>query len=401
MTQARSNFVTPAGLIVLAAMALLSAYLGIGALFALLFGLFLVCLVSFLWTRHSLSKLDITLPDCEVCGFPGDTVSAAIKVKNSKMLPVVWLKAAFPLGKDACVSPAEEPAVFSWVMPHQEIVWNDAYTALRRGVSAVPAAELFSGDGFGLSDASKAAVLIQPLRFVVYPALIDIDVSFMLRKLTELESSSSGLYTDPTLLKSVRELTPSDSMRDINWRLLAREGKLLANVKEKLEAKRICFVLDLRSYSYEEQVDSPGGSRTVFHADKHLERTLSVVASAVCALSEKGVICSLAVPGYTVKAWEDKPEEIRSSSVVRCDEASDPSPVLTALAEIEYDGGPAGLPLEEMSAESHLLGQVFCFSLSAGNAAYSIEKAVGSSVWTVAANGAASERCIMETELLL
>ena len=189
-------------------------------------------------------------------------------------------------------------------------------------------------------------------------------------------------------------------MRDINWRLLAREGKLLANVKEKLEARRICFVLDLRSYSYEEQIDTPGGSKTVEHADRHLERTLSVVASAVCALSEKGVICSLAVPGYTVKAKEEKPEEARSSCVVCCADASDPAPVLTALAEIDYDGGPAALPLEEMSAESHLLGQVFCFSLKAGSAVYSIEKAVGNSVWTVAVKGASSERCILETELL-
>ena len=136
-------------------MTLLSAYLGIGALFALLFGIFLVCLVSLLWTRLSLGKLDIDLDEYEVCGFPGDAVSTGITVKNNKMLPLVWLRAAFPLEKDACVKLSDEAAVFSWVMPHQELSWSDGYVALRRGVACVPAAELSSGDGFGLSDASK------------------------------------------------------------------------------------------------------------------------------------------------------------------------------------------------------------------------------------------------------
>ena len=401
MTQARSNFVTAAGLAVLAAMALFAAYLGIGALFALLFGIFLVCLVSLLWTRYSLGKLDLQLAEYEVCGFPGDDLNAAVNVKNNKMLPVVWLRAAFPLDKDACVAACEDPAVFSWVMPHQQLSWSDPYKALRRGVTEIPAAELSSGDGFGLSDASKAIPLPQTLRFVVYPALIDIDVSFLLRKLTELESSKSGLYTDQTLLKSVRDITPSDSFRDINWRLLAREGKLQVNVKEKLETRRICFVLDLKSYSYDKQVETQGGTVIEHHADEHLERSLSAVASAVCALSEKGVLCSLAVPGYTVKAKDEKLPEQRPAFVVCCEEADDTSCILTALAEIDYDGGPADLPLEDMAAESHLLGQVFCFSLSAGNASQAIERAVGSSIWTVAARGAAPERCIMETEMLL
>ena len=385
---------------VLAFLMLLSAYMGIGALFALLFGIFLVCLVSFLWTRYSLGKLAVDLDEYEVCGFPGDTISTGVTVKNNKLLPVVWLRADFPLEEDARIKPSDDPAVFSWVMPHQELHWSDGYVALKRGVTAVPAAQLSSGDGFGLSDASKALPLPQVLRFVVYPALIDIDVTFLLWKLTELESSKSGLYTDQTLLKSVRDITPSDSFKDINWRLLAREGKLQVNVKEKLETRRICFVLDLKSYSYDEPRETQGGTVIVQKADAHLERTLSAVASAVCALSEKGVLCSLAVPSYTRPAKGDDPEEERPASLVLCDDADDPSPILTALAEVEYEGGPARLPLEEMAAESHLLGQAFCFSLNAGTAADAIEKALGSSVWTVAARGSASERCVMETELL-
>ena len=403
MIQARSNFVTPAGLILLAATALLSAYLGIGLLFALLAGLFLVCLVSWLWTRRSLRSIKLATQSSEICGYPGDDLNVDINVKNDKLLPLVWLRAAFPVGDDACVKLQEsEAAVFSWVMPHQELSWTDPYKALRRGVFSVPAAEISSGDGFGLSEAAKEQALDEPLRFVVFPALLDIDVSFFLSRLTELEPSKNGFYTDPTLLKSVRDITPSDSMRNINWRILAKEGKLQVNVREKLDTLRICLALDLESYSVTEEVELATGPVKIFHADERLEKSISALASAAAELSARGVKCSLAVPGYKLTAKGDRPETDRSARVLACtDEADDARQLLTALAEIDYEGGPAVLPLEEIAAESHILGQVFCFSLKRSEAAAKMEDASGRSVWSIVTEGPAEGRCIKETELLL
>ena len=74
MQQVKSNFVNPAGLAVLAALALLSAYLGIDLLFAVLAGAFLLCLISWLWTRSSLNKRDIQTERQLICGFPGDAM---------------------------------------------------------------------------------------------------------------------------------------------------------------------------------------------------------------------------------------------------------------------------------------------------------------------------------------
>ena len=403
MTQARSNFVTPFGLAVLGAMALLSAYLGIGVLFALLAGLFLVCFLSWLWTRNSLKDLKLDIDEYELCGYPGDDIKAGINIKNDKLLPLVWLRAAFPVGEDACVRLDEsDAAVFSWVMPHQELSWEDGYKALRRGVCSVPAAELSSGDGFGLSEAAKSMQLSEPLRFVVFPQLLDIDVSFLLRRLTELEPAKNGLYTDPTLLRNTRDITPSDSMRDINWRLLAREGRLQVNVRETLDTRRICLALDLESFSVEEQVDTPGGNKTVYHADERLERSISAVASALTELTDRGVRCSLVVPGYNIASRGDKPAEDRPARIIAFEEQEGHlQRLLTALSEIEYGGGPAEIPAAELAAKSHLLGQMFCFSLKLNRVSQILEDALGSSVWSIVSEGSADGRCIKETELLL
>ena len=402
MQQARSNFVTPGGLVILAALALYSAYIGAGLLFALLAGLFIICLVSWLWTRFSLRNIELSLEDSEVCAYPGEKLEVGIDVFNDKMLPLVWLRAAFPLDENSCVRFAEEEAaVFSWVMPKQKLSWKDGYDAVRRGVCTVPAADLSSGDGLGLSDISKSYRLSQPLRMVVFPEYRAVDIRFLLSRLSELEPARNGFYTDPTLLKTVRDMVPSDSIRDINWRLLAREGKLQINVREKLDARRICFLIDLESYSVSERKETNTGIQTVYHVDERLEKSLSVIGSCISDLEIKGVICSLAVPGYTVKLGADKLEVQREPFVSMPEGETRTRQLLTALSEIDYQGGPAVLPVDALAEENHLPGQVFVFSLRRSDAAETVESATGLAAFSVIAEGSADLRCITEKELLL
>ena len=403
MQQARSNFVTPAGLVILAAFSLFSAYIGAGLLFALLAGLFLVCLVSWLWTRNALKKLSLELKQPEVFAYPGEMLYVEIEAQNDKMLPLVWLRAAFPVKEGACAEFAEEDAAtFSWVLPHQKLAWTDRYKAVKRGICTVPAAGLSSGDGFGLSDASKAYQLAQPLKLIVFPMHTDVNVNFLLRRLTEFEPSKNGLYTDPTLINSVRDIIPTDSMRDINWRLFAKEGKLQVNVREKLDTKRIAFLIDLESYSVAEKTETNTGVRTVYHVDESLEKTLSVVGSAITGLSEKGVRCSLIIPGYTVKPDADSPQEARPSCVI-CPGPEDEQEImlLSALAGIDYQGGPAKIPYSAISEENHSLGQIFLFGTEQGSAQDKVSDAAGIAAWSVVTHGGGTQRCINETELLL
>ncbi len=403
MQQARSNFVTPAGLVILAVFALFSAYIGAGLLFALLGGIFLVCFISWIWTRNSLKNLVIDIKEPEVFAYPGEDLDVSISIANDKMLPLVWLRAAFPLKESQCVKFAEEDAAtFSWVMPHQKLSWVDGYKAVKRGVCTLSSAELSSGDGFGLSDASKELGLETPLRLVVFPEHVDVDVNFLLRKLTELEPSSKGLYTDPTLIRNVRDIQPYDSMRDINWRLLAREGKLQVNVREKLDTRRTAFLLDLESYSETEKVESNTGARVEYHVSESLEKSISVIGSAITALTEKGVRCSFIIPGYTVKTGPENAETKRRSRLI-CPEQMDSQQIrlLTALSEIDYQGGPAEVPYSALGEESHELGQIFLFAAKPGETAALAEDAAGTNVWSITGTESLAERCIQEKELLL
>ena len=403
MQKVKSNFVNPAGLAVLAAAALLSAYFGIDLLFALLTGAFMLCLISWLWTEASLKKLTIGTGRQEICGFPGDELEVNVKLKNDKMIPVVWLRADLAAGEGSCVATsADEPAAFSWVMPRQSLEWTESLSAVRRGVRTFGSLEASSGDGFGLSERSQQLQLEPPFRAVVFPKLLNVNVSPVLSKLSELELSKKGLYTDPGLIQNVRAYNGSDSLKDVNWRLLAKSGELYVNVKEKMDARRMCLVPDLESFSVTDISESPSGPVETYRIDEEgLEHMISLTASIAAELSLRGVICSLALPGYSVKDKDSGDALLREPRTIRPVPEEDQTAVLlTALSEIDYIGGPTELPLEAVSSEYHMLGQLFCLAGKKSRRTEALGLAQPMPVRYILPEDDGSGRIIEETELL-
>ena len=403
MQQIKSNFVNPAGLVILAVLALLSAYLKIDLLFAVLGGAFLLCLVSWLWTRSALMKLRIDLDRPDVCGFPGGELPVRMKLTNGKLLPVVWLSAEFPQAENGCVAPdGDEAAAFTWVMAGQTLEWTEKLKAVKRGTCSFDRLKASSGDGFGLSEDSKDLMLDEGFRTVVFPALKDVDAGCILNRLSELEVFRNGSYTDPTLVKNVRDYSGSESFKDVNWRLLAKGGDLQVNIKEKMDVRRACLLVDLESFSVTEDPTAQSGGTARYHVlEDELEHALSVAGSVAAELCSKGVLCSLAIPGYAVKGKEPGETTARPGRVVRPDEGdSGTETLLTALAEIDYQGGPAKLPLGWISAHYHLLGQIFCIGLEKRRDLDVLELAQPLPVWYVLPEDDGSGRVIEETELL-
>lgn len=369
-----SNLVTPTGLAFLAALTLVSAYLRAAALEAMLIALLLLCSAAYFWARAALGHIEVELEQEDLRAFPCELMEAGARLKNAKFLPVIWLEARFPTSGTSCVAPppdetgepesgdtqsGEDRALresFLWVMPQQTILWRQQALAVRRGVCEIRGMELFSGDGFGLSGRKRTAALERGFRFIVYPEIRKVDASVILARLTELERSRDGFYTDTTLINSIRDYRDGDSFRDINWRLLARQGKLEVNVHEKMAMRRLCLIPDLGSFARTEVRDIDGEKQTVrcTYADQ-LERMLSLTASVIAAVSERDALCSLVIPSVDgAPARIISPEE-RETQVTQ---------LLTAIAEIDYHGGDCVFPTAEIAESSHMLGQLFLFSLS-------------------------------------
>lgn len=373
MKQPGSNLVTRLGLILLAVLILVAAYFGFERLEAFLVLALILCLIAYLWAMFSLRKIEVEVDSEDCCAFPGQSLEVDARIKNSKLLPLIWLDMSFPTAHRSCLEPMPEDktpvddteeykpedlrAAFLWVMPHQTIRWTQRAMAIHRGVCRVEKVALHSGDGFGLSAKTRVETLSAPFRFVVYPKIVPVDVTLILNNMSEMEPAKNGFYTDRTLLETTRDYREGDSFKNINWRILARRDEVQVNVYEKLTMHRVCFMPDLYSFTYMGEVEE--GTQRVKKRlldEEALERMFSLMASLIMGLHERGVLCSLVIPAY-----DDSPERI----VIP--ESSDMQvlQLLTALAEIDYTVSEMELPMEQLLYERHKLGQLYVLSRDA------------------------------------
>jgi uncharacterized protein (DUF58 family) len=173
--------------------------------------------------------------------------------------------------------------------------------------------------------------------------------------MSELEKYDRGFYTDNTLISSIRDYREGDSFRDVNWRLLAKQDSVQVNVHEKLAMRRVCLMPDLESFVYTTVVESPDGERSVQRVvrEENMEHMLSILASVIMGVHERGVLCSLVIP-----AIGDAPAKL----VMPLVQEMQVMELLTALAELEYHGEETSIPADELLDNIHNLGQLFVFS---------------------------------------
>ena len=354
-----SNFVTPAGLVILVILILVSAFLNMPGLEALLVAVLLLSLAAFLWAKFALRRIFIQVSDPQIRAFPGAPMETRLTLKNHKYLMLTWLEAALPLEGSACIAASNDTdpvlkARFHWIMPRQTLSWVRTARAKQRGVVRFETIDLTSGDGFGLCSATKKEPLSRPLEFIVYPKVHEVSLQPILSRLKELELHKNGFYTDPTLISSVRNYQPGDSMRSINWRQLARTGQVMVNVNQAMQMNRFCLIPDLASYSYKTVEKQSEGEKVVTKVrEKSFEEMLSLLASIIVAAQDRQLNCSLVIPGYGHTPPQIIIPENRDAQVPE---------LLTALARIDYRGEETLFPELAMDAEQHLLGRCFLFT---------------------------------------
>lgn len=368
-----SNFVSITGLAILTVLILVCAYLGFALLEAFLVVLLLLCLAAYFWARFSLGHISVEFDESDCRAFPGETIEAGARLVNAKFLPLLWLDLELPTAGKTCVAPVvdgedeeDKPASimerFSWIMPQQMLSWRQSALAVHRGVCPVDSVTLLSGDGFGLTVQRRRVPVPGGFRFVVYPKLVAVDITLVLHNMRELEPVKNGFYTDKTLLSGIRDYRDGDSFRDINWRLLARSDSLQVNVHERLSMRRVCFVPDVQSFAYQSEILENGEKKTatLVHAGE-MERMFSLLASMIAALNDREVLCTLVLPAIGEKEARLLIPQVRSDQIAEH---------LTALAEVDYAGEETRLPVDDMLAERHKLGQVYILSKN-------LEKAIG------------------------
>lgn len=363
-----SIFASLPGLALLLGLVIAAAYFGATIIAAFLLLILLLCASACLWSRSVLGKTSVSIADGQTACHAGDVLPLTLQIRSRSFFPLIWLDVILPFGETAILRREEDAPGqtftfitdkpfyglrerFVWLLWQQEITCEESLIALRRGVVTLSRACLQAGDGLGMAAFHRYAGLEHPVRLVIYPRIMRVDVTPFLRLITDAEAGARGQTEDITLLKSSRPYQHGDSMKRINWRYLAMTGRMEVNQYETITPGCITFFLDLYSFRYIETYTTASDykeTRIAMH-ENQLEDMLSLIASCIRALHERGLRFALVIPGYAGK----DPVLIKPSG---SDSAYDQA--MEALAEIDYRGESILLPGDDIRRMRRKLGSI-------------------------------------------
>lgn len=361
-----SIFSSPLGLVLLLILTVAGAYFGSASISAFALLLLLLCACALLWSRGVLEKAALSIDDGQTACHAGDTITLTLRVFSHSVFPLIWLDVFVPLGEKLILRhvdaekpeplqlPMQKPLYgfserFVWLLWQHEITCEETLLSLHRGVTEISSVSLQAGDGLAMSAQQKWMTLERPVRLSVYPRLVSVDVSPFARLIADAQTGARGQTEDVTLLRSSRPYQHGDPFKRINWRHLALSGKMETNQYETITPGCITFVIDLQSFVYLKTVITRYDTRETlpFVREDALESMLSLVASCIQGLFERGLRFALVIPGH------DKIENIvvrpgnSETALLSC---------MEALAAIDYHGQKTHLPADELRRLRRELG---------------------------------------------
>jgi uncharacterized protein (DUF58 family) len=228
----------------------------------LIIGLSTTIAASWVWARQMEKHVSLTREKRYNWTRVGDRIEERLTLYNTGLLPALWAEV-----EDQSTVPGYRPDRVTGVEGDHSHQWTAAGTCYQRGVFNLGPTTLRSGDPFGLFTVTKHNPATVPL--MVLPPILD---------LPGIEVSPGGQIGEgqprphapqPTLVAtSVRQHTPSDSLRLIHWPTSARRDSLFVRTFDGSQTGNWWIILDLA-----ENVHSGEGD------DSTLEQGITLAAS--------------------------------------------------------------------------------------------------------------------------
>ena len=179
--------------------------------------------------------------------FLGERSTVELVVENRNWLPIPWLSINEQIPIELGHKEALNLAVA--LPPRSERRYRYEITAGQRGVYLLGPLEITYGDVFGIH--RRQRTLHEGQRKYVYPRIVPIsDLGLPSTTPMGTERSAVRIYEDPTRVAGVREYSPADSPRLINWKASAARGQLLVRQLQPAVSHEVLLVVDLNPNDY-------------------------------------------------------------------------------------------------------------------------------------------------------
>lgn len=241
-------------------LSLLLALLGLSiltretSLFLLSLVLLASALMSRLWERYCLVRVEYGRRFSRLRVPFGEDVEMEVELVNRKLLPLSWLEVEdeIPLQLSPTmgrVQPSHKPgrALLTGLYalrPYERIRRRYSLSCLARGEHIFGPVRFRSGDLFGFVDREERLERVESV--VVYPRVVPLTELGLpaFHPLGEMRTQS-WVFEDVSRLAGAREHRPGDGLRRIHWPASVRTQRLHSKVYEATTNHRLAILLDL------------------------------------------------------------------------------------------------------------------------------------------------------------
>ena len=241
-----------------------------------------------LWNKG----LSVSLKFQDLAVYAGEETYLSEVVENRKWLPLPALKVKFQCA--AAIKFAADLSsqvsdmyyrndLFS-LMPYRRITRNHRVTCSRRGYYGIKGIDLVGADLFLSREMVESRA--GETWIYVYPAPAPLEqMDALLRKISGEAQSRRHLQTDPFSFRGIREYSPYDELKSVNWKATAKSEDIKVNVHDYTAIMDTAIFLNLKDRKWSSSAE-------------HIEKAISIAAYLAGLYLERGITVSLYANGY-------------------------------------------------------------------------------------------------------
>lgn len=259
----------------------------------IILGALLLWEIQSVWyAKHWDEELFVSLAFSRKSTVRGESCELLETIENRKLLPLPVLKVKFQMSRQLAFEDAGTESsvtdqyyrndVFS-VRPYTRHIRSLRFTCKKRGFYRINGLDVVAGDLFLTHELPKSLPVDSQL--YVYPRPFrGMDFNGALRQLNGEVATKRHLQEDPFEYLGIREYTPRDTLRDVNWKATARSGELKVNQKGCTAQRSVRLVVNLEDGAILRQEDL-------------LEASIEMAAAAAELFIGQGIRTSLETNG--------------------------------------------------------------------------------------------------------
>jgi uncharacterized protein (DUF58 family) len=260
--------------------------------FTLIYLLVGVFLVGSWWSRQAIVAITYKRHFFRRA-FLGEKIKVDLEIKNSKWLPIPWLRI-----RESLPVQLSGPDAFNRVLtlsPQAEEKFTYTLEARKRGYYSIGPLYVSTGDLIGLGG-GELQNEGQAEYITVYPKIVPlVHLKLISHSPMGTLRHTQPIFEDPTRIMGKRDYVTGDSLRRVDWKATASTGRMQVKLYEPSIALETVIFLDLngQSYHYRSRIDST-------------ELAIVIAASVSNWITEKGQSIGLFTNGEDPQTVDGK-----------------------------------------------------------------------------------------------